>query len=57
MRECEFFSAFCFEIGQYKTDTKMKKISVNALSTNKFLSNIRSRTFQILFLKTSNTFT
>ena len=58
--ECILFRTFCFEIRQL-TDMKIENNSVNALSTDKLLSNIRSNMIQILLYKTtlltSNAFT
>ena len=47
-----WFSAFCFEIRQCNSDINTNKNnSVSAPSTDKVLSNIRSKMFQIHLLK------
>ena len=45
--ECILSGAYCFEIRQCNTDMKDDSNSVNALSTAKLLSDIRSKMFQI----------
>ena len=42
MRENILFSTFCFEIRQYNSAMKIEINCVNALSADKFLSNIRA---------------
>ena len=42
--ECEYFvNAFCFEIRQCNSDMKIKKNSVNTLTTDILSLNIRSK--------------
>ena len=43
--ECILFNAFRFEINQCDSDMKTEKHSVNAISTDKLMLNIRLKMF------------